>query len=57
MPILRAFVLAAVFCLISTFAQAQVSILNETFNELGNTSVKVDAVFAPAAQQAPRGLK
>jgi hypothetical protein len=51
MPILRAFVLAAVFCLISTSAQAQVSILNETFNELGNTSVKVDAVFAPAAQQ------
>ena len=51
MPIRRAFVLTAVFCLISSPVQAQVSLLNETYNAPGNTSVKVDAVFAPSAQQ------
>lgn len=51
MPILRIFFLAAVFCLISPSAKAQVPILNETYKGLGKTSVKVEAVFAPSTQQ------
>ena len=51
MPPFRVPLLAIVFCLLTSTASAQVQVLNETYRNLGKTSVNVEAVFAPSAQQ------
>ena len=51
MPPFRVLFIATVFCLLTSTASTQVEVLNETYRNPGKTSVKVEAVFAPSAQQ------
>ena len=51
MPPFRVLFIATVFCLFTSTASAQVEVLYETYRNPGKTSVKVEAVFAPSAQQ------